>query len=152
MIGAIWLLYLTNTSFDSISLIGCILMAGVIVNNGIVIVDHMRNTCKEFAVRDDGIVKAGKDRFKPVLMTAITTILGLVPVAIATTGGASTFAGLGRTLIGGLSVGTVLTLFIVPIFYGLLDDLSIWLRNFMASVQMLPLNAETEPERPAAAK
>ncbi|HOR50068.1 MAG TPA: hypothetical protein PLQ42_03200, partial [Candidatus Hydrogenedentes bacterium] len=62
------------------------------------------------------------------------------------------FAGLGRTLIGGLSVGTVLTLFIVPIFYGLLDDLSIWLRNFMASVQMLPLNAETEPERPAAAK
>lgn len=146
LVGAIWLLFLTNTPFDSISLIGCILMAGVIVNNGIVIVDHMRNTCKEFDHRDDGIVKAGKDRFKPVLMTAITTILGLVPVAIATTGGASTFAGLGRTLIGGLTVGTVLTLVIVPIFYGLLDDLSIWFRNFLASVKMAPLTGEETQE------
>lgn len=138
-IGAVWVLYWTSTPFDSISLIGCILMAGVIVNNGIVIVDHMRHTCVEMGDRDEGIIQAGRDRFKPVMMTAITTILGLVPVALAQTGGSATFAGLGRALIGGLIAGTILTLFVVPIFFGLLDDFNAWLRNFLANVKMSPV-------------
>ncbi|NLV46002.1 MAG: efflux RND transporter permease subunit [Candidatus Hydrogenedentes bacterium] len=138
-IGAVWLLYFTSTPFDSISLIGCILMAGVIVNNGIVIVDHINHTCREIGNRDEGIIQAGRNRFKPVMMTAITTILGLVPVAMARTGGSATFAGLGRALIGGLMAGTVLTLFVVPIFYVILDDFSAWLKNFLANVKMSPV-------------
>jgi len=136
LVGAVWMLYLTGVPFDSISLIGCILMAGIIVNNGIVIVDHMRNLCAKTQDRNGAIVQAGKDRFRPVLMTAITTILGLVPVAMAQTGGAATFAGLGRALIGGLLTGTLLTLFVVPVFYGLLDDFSRWIRNFIGNITM----------------
>jgi hydrophobic/amphiphilic exporter-1 (mainly G- bacteria), HAE1 family len=134
LIGAVWMLYLTGVPFDSISLIGCILMAGIIVNNGIVIVDHMRNLCMHAPDRNAAILQAGKDRFRPVLMTAITTILGLVPVAMAETGGAATFAGLGRSLIGGLITGTALTLFVVPVFFGLLDDFSCWSRSFIANI------------------
>ena len=136
LIGAVWMLYFTGIPFDSISLIGCILMAGIIVNNGIVIVDHMRNLCLEAPDRNAAIIQAGKDRFRPVLMTAITTILGLVPVAMAQTGGAATFAGLGRTLIGGLVVGTALTLFVVPVFFDLLEDFSCWSRNLVGNITM----------------
>ncbi|HDP34495.1 MAG TPA: efflux RND transporter permease subunit [Candidatus Hydrogenedentes bacterium] len=134
LVGAVWMLYFTNMPFDSISLIGCILMAGIIVNNGIVIVDHIRNLCVNAPERDMAIVQAGRDRFRPVMMTAITTILGLLPVALATTGGSATFAGLGRALIGGLLTGTALTLFVVPVVYGLLDDLSRWGLNFLGNI------------------
>ncbi len=134
--GAVWMLYLTNSQLDTITFIGCILMSGIIVNNGIVIVDHINNLRKTY--EDDrlseAIVQAGIDRFRPVLMTAITTILGLVPLAIATTGGAGTFSGLGRALIGGLSAGTLLTLFVVPVFYSLIDDFHRWFINFMGNI------------------
>lgn len=129
--GAIWMLYATHSQFDSVTLIGCILMAGVIVNNGIVIVDHINNLRAEKGDLADGIVHAGADRFRPVMMTALTTILGLVPMACATTGSGATFAGLGRALIGGLTVGTVLTLVVVPVFYSLIDELQQWCIGFL---------------------
>lgn len=136
LVGAVWILFFTNMPFDSISLIGCILMAGIIVNNGIVIVDHIRKLCLNAPDRDTAIIQAGRDRFRPVMMTAITTILALVPVALARTGGAATFAGLGRALIGGLITGTALTLFVVPVFFGLLDDGGRWFTNFLGNVTM----------------
>lgn len=136
LVGAVWMLFFTRMPFDSISLIGCILMAGIIVNNGIVIVDHMRRLCMESENRDAAIVQAGKDRFRPVMMTACTTILGLVPVAMARTGGAATFSGLGQALIGGLAMGTILTLFVVPVFFGLLDDLGRWTRDFLSDITL----------------
>ncbi len=131
--GAIWMLYLTGSQFDSVTLIGCILMAGVIVNNGIVIVDHINTLRAEKGDLADGIVSAGADRFRPVMMTALTTILGLVPMAAATTGSGATFAGLGRALIGGLTVGTVLTLVVVPVFYSLIDEFQRWCIGFLGS-------------------
>lgn len=129
--GAIWMLYLTGSQFDSVTLIGCILMAGVIVNNGIVIVDHINTLRAEKGDLAEGIVNAGADRFRPVMMTALTTILGLVPMAAATTGSGATFAGLGRALIGGLTVGTVLTLVVVPVFYSLIDEFQRWCIGFL---------------------
>lgn len=132
--GAIWMLYFTSTPMDTITLIGCILMAGLIVNNGIVIVDHINNLRRASLDRNEAIVTAGQDRFRPVMMTAITTILGLVPLAMATTGGAATFAGLGRAIIGGLTAGTILTLFVVPLFYTFLDDFQHWLTNFLGAL------------------
>ena len=131
--GAVWMLYFTGSQFDSVTLIGCILMAGVIVNNGIVIVDHIITVRRGPGPRIDCIVKAGGDRFRPVMMTALTTILGLVPLAMVTTGNAATFAGLGRALIGGLTAGTLLTLIIVPIFYSLIDDFQLWCLRFLGS-------------------
>ncbi len=81
----------------------------------------------------EGIVNAGADRFRPVMMTALTTILGLVPMAAATSGSGATFAGLGRALIGGLTVGTVLTLVVVPVFYSLIDEFQGWCIGFLGS-------------------
>ena len=137
--GALWMLYFTNMQFDTVTLIGCILMAGVIVNNGIVIVDHINNLRRANDDRAAVIVEAGCNRFRPVMMTALTTILGLVPLAMATTGGAATFSGLGRALIGGLTAGTMLTLFVVPIFYTMFDDFQRWLGSFLGSVLSLPV-------------
>lgn len=130
-IGVYWLFYLTGTPLDIVTLIGCILMVGLIVNNGIVIVDHINQLRREGVSRFEAIVQAGKDRFRPVMMTALTTILGCVPLAIATSGGAMTFQGLGRAIIGGMTVGTALTLVVVPLFYTIFDDLSEWATAFL---------------------
>lgn len=135
--GAMWMLYFTSSSLDSVTLIGCILMAGVIVNNGIVIVDHINNLRRGGADAMTAIIDGGRDRFRPVMMTALTTILGLLPLAMAKTGGAATFAGLGRALIGGLTAGTILTLFVVPLFFSLIDDLQRWFSNYLGNLRAL---------------
>jgi HAE1 family hydrophobic/amphiphilic exporter-1 len=135
--GAMWMLYFTNGQLDTITFIGCVLMSGLIVNNGIVIVDHINSLRKTTPNLKEAIVQAGKDRFRPVCMTAITTILGLLPLAVATSGSAVTFAGLGRALVGGLAAGTLLTLFIVPIFYSLLEDLQRWTVNILGNISGL---------------
>lgn len=131
-IGVLWLFFITSTPFDIVTLIGCILMVGLIVNNGIVIVDHVNQLRLQGRQRNEAILQAGRDRFRPVMMTAITTILGCVPLALTTSGGGVTFQGLGRAVVGGMSVGTVLTLIIVPLFYSMLDDLTGWVRAFFA--------------------
>jgi len=142
--GAVWMLFLTGSQFDSVTLIGCILMAGVIVNNGIVIVDHINMVRKGDMNRLDSMVKAGGDRFRPVMMTALTTILGLVPLALVNTGSAATFAGLGRALIGGLTAGTLLTLIVVPVFYSLIDDFQIWCLKFLGIFKRVPAEPVSE--------
>jgi len=146
--GAVWMLFLTGTEFDSVTLIGCILMAGLIVNNGIVIVDHINAVRQTEPDCDRAIIKAGSDRFRPVMMTALTTILGLVPLAFLTTGSAATFAGLGQALIGGLTVGTLLTLVIVPVFYSLIDEFQAWCLRFLGGFKVRggdPALTETAP-------
>lgn len=128
-IGVIWSMYATGTPIDTMTFIGFILLAGIVVNNGIVIVDHINQLRKDGISRYDAIVRAGRVRFRPVMMTALTTILGVVPLAV----GEETFSGLGRALIGGLTSGTILTLFVVPLFYALIDDMRGWFSNFVAS-------------------
>lgn len=139
--GSMWMLYFIGTPLDTVTLIGNILMVGVIVNNGIVIVDYINTLRTAGHDRQEAIIRAGIDRFRPVMMTALTTILGLVPLALAKTGGAATFAGLGQALIGGLSVGTMLTLIVVPLFYVLLDDFQRWCVNYFGGFSLLRRNA-----------
>lgn len=129
-IGVVWSMYMTNTAIDTMTFIGFILLAGIVVNNGIVIVDHINQLRTEGVARYDAILRAGRVRFRPVMMTALTTILGCVPLAV----GEETFSGLGRALIGGLTTGTVLTLFVVPLFYALIDDTREWFSNFVATL------------------
>lgn len=124
-LGVYWSLYLTGSQLDVITLIGCIMMVGIIVNNGIVIVDHI-NQMRGKIPRDIAVVQATRDRFNAVMMTAITSILGCVPLALAKSGGAVAFVGLGRALIGGMLVGTTLTLIVVPLVYTLIDDFALW--------------------------
>lgn len=133
-LGVIWLMYLTDTSMDTIAFIGCILMVGVVVNNGIVIVDHINQLRKQGLNRYDAIVQGGLDRLRPVLMTALTTILGAIPLAIGGRIGEPATVSLGMSMIGGLSAGTILTLFVVPLFYSFIDDLQQWFMRFFGEL------------------
>lgn len=144
-VGVYWLFFVTGTGMDMVTLIGCILMVGLIVNNGIVIVDYINQMRDRYGDRDQAILRAGLDRLRPVMMTAITTILGVLPLATAVAGGAVAFRGLGRAIIGGMTLGTVLTLLVVPLFYATLDDISGWTRNFIASLLHAP-QPEPAPE------
>ena len=129
-IGVFWVMYLTHTPLDTVSFIGCILMVGIIVNNGIVIVDHINTLRRGGLDRTEAVIQAGRDRIRPVLMTALTTILGALPLAIGGSPGRDAVVGLGRAMIGGLSAGTLLTLFIVPLFYLFIDDVQVWCLRF----------------------
>ena len=136
-LGVIWTMYLTGTPMDTIAFIGCILMVGVVVNNGIVIVDHIKNLRKEGLNRFDAILQSGHDRHRPVLMTALTTILGatplIAPLVFERIGQPATVS-LGCALIGGLTAGTFFTLFVVPLFYTFVDDFQTWIMGYLASV------------------
>jgi HAE1 family hydrophobic/amphiphilic exporter-1 len=124
MMGAFWGLFLTDTPMDTMAGIGLIVLNGVVVNNGIVLVDLITQLRHEGMPRDEAIREACRRRLRPILMTAVTTIFGLLPMAF----GSSDFIGipyapLGRTVIGGLTAATVLTLVFVPWLYAVLDDL-----------------------------
>lgn len=136
-VGVYWGMYLMSTPLDTVAFIGCILMVGIVVNNGIVIIDHINQLRREGMERYEAIVQAGRHRFRPVLMTALTTILGALPLALG--GGAAevTLPSLGRALISGLTTGTILTLFIVPLFYSLIDDFQRNVLGFFAGLMSL---------------
>lgn len=144
-LGVTWTIYGANqfgkgVAMDTIAFIGCILMVGVVVNNGIVIVDHINNLRRQGVGRLEAIVQGGYDRLRPVLMTAITTILGalplVAPLVFPRVGNPATVS-LGCALIGGLAAGTLLTLFVVPLFYTFVDDFQAWLMRYFATVARL---------------
>ena len=112
--GAIYMLAITGTSFSALSFIGLIMLVGIIVNNGIVLVDYANQLLDRGKSRKEAIVEAGRTRLRPILMTAATTVLAMIPVAIGAGEGGQLYAPMGRAVIGGLSVGTFLTLFVVP--------------------------------------
>jgi HAE1 family hydrophobic/amphiphilic exporter-1 len=120
LIGVNLILLLTGTTYNIVSLIGSIILIGVVVNNAILLVDqanHLRYN-RQFALHD-ALLEAGRTRLRPILMTALTTILGLVPLAIAQGEGAQIQQSMARSLIGGLISSTFITLFVVPVVYTL---------------------------------
>jgi hydrophobic/amphiphilic exporter-1 (mainly G- bacteria), HAE1 family len=125
LIGSYWVMYLTGSALDVAAFIGLILMVGIVVNNAIVIVDHVNRIRRSGINREEAILQAGQDRIRPVLMTAATTILGLIPLAFGGSGlgGVVMFAPLGKAVMGGLALSTLLTLFVVPLFYTYVEDL-----------------------------
>ena len=132
MLGAWWGLFLSGTSLDTMGFVGLVILVGVVVNNGIVLVDLVTQLRAEGMARDEALVEAGRRRLRPILMTALTTIFGLLPMAMGT----SSFIGipyvpLGRVVIGGLATATVLTLLFVPFLYTLLDDLGVAARRWV---------------------
>ena len=136
-LGVAWTMYLTGTPMDTIAFIGCILMVGVVVNNGIVIVDHINNLRRQGMSRYDAVIQGGHDRIRPVLMTALTTILGTMPLVaplVFEGVGQPATVSLGCALIGGLTAGTFLTLFVVPLFYTFIDDFQVWVMGYLSSI------------------
>jgi len=121
LVGAVLALYLTGTTVNVVAFIGVIMLAGIVVNNAIVLVDLINQLQAEGVERTAAIMEAGRARLRPILMTTLTTALGLLPMAIGVGEGAEVRAPMAITVIGGLLVSTLLTLIVIPVVYSLLD-------------------------------
>lgn len=147
-VGVVWTLYLTNTPFNMMASIGIIILLGVVVNNGIVLIDLVTRLRAEGLSRTDAILEAGKRRFRPIWMTSLTTIFGMIPMSLGDTKMIDmSYSPLGRAIMGGMLTSTVLTLLIVPIFYTLFDDLRI---RFFGYIKSIFSKTKPSPELPAA--
>ena len=116
--GVILALWITGVSLDMIGALGIVLLVGIVVKNGIVLVDYINLMRERGHELNEAIQISGQSRMRPVLMTAFTTILGMVPMAVSQGEGAEMWRPLGVVVIGGLTVATFLTLYIVPVIYG----------------------------------
>lgn len=126
-VGVYWALFLTGTSFDMMAGVGVIILIGIVVNNGIVLVDRIGELRRDGLTRDEAVALAARQRLRPIVMTALTTIVGLIPMALGTSALVGIpYSPLGRAVIGGLVASTALTLFVVPLFYTLFDDARGW--------------------------
>ena len=116
--GVILALFITGRSLDMIGALGIVLLVGIVVKNGIVLVDYINLMRERGNELNTAIVLSGRSRIRPILMTAFTTILGMVPMAVSSGEGAEMWQPLGIVVIGGLTVSTFLTLYLVPVLYG----------------------------------
>ena len=139
----------TGTTFSLMAMIGIMILIGVVVNNGIVLVDHINNLRQDGVPREQAIVTAGRDRLRPILITVATTIVGLTPLAMGTTqvgGDGPPYYPMARAIIGGLAFSTVVSLLVVPALYVYFDSLAAWGRKVMRTAR----SREHEPRRAAA--
>ena len=121
LIGVVLALLITGRSISIVAMIGIVMLAGIVVNNGIVLIDAVNQLRRKGKARREALVEAGIARIRPILMTSLTTILGLLPMALGLGEGAELRAPLAITVIGGLSFATALTLIVIPIVYDLVD-------------------------------
>lgn len=119
--GVILMLWATGTSISVTSMVGLILLAGIVVNNGIVMIDYIKILQSRNMERIGAIALGASRRLRPILMTAFTTVLAMVPLALELGSGAETWSPMARTVIGGLTVSTILMLFVVPCMYNVVN-------------------------------
>ena len=117
IIGVVLALAITGTSLQVTALVGVILLGGVVVNNGIVLIDVIKRRREDGLSLVDAALEAARTRLRPILMTALTTILGMLPLSVGVGDGAETWAPMARAVVGGMIVSTVLTLFVIPVLY-----------------------------------
>jgi HAE1 family hydrophobic/amphiphilic exporter-1 len=122
-IGVILMLFLSDTTLNVQSAIGCIILAGIVVNNAILLVDHANLLRRRDGMPlREAIEEAGRRRLRPILMTALTTSLALVPLALGLGEGGEAQAPMARSVIGGLLSSTAITLVLVPVLYSLMES------------------------------
>jgi HAE1 family hydrophobic/amphiphilic exporter-1 len=119
VIGVLVTLFLTGTTLNVQSYIGCIMLGGIVVNNAILLVDQAGRQIREGMATREALVEAGRRRLRPILMTTLTTILGLLPLALGIGEGAEAQAPLARAVVGGLTASTLITLVLIPVIYTL---------------------------------
>jgi HAE1 family hydrophobic/amphiphilic exporter-1 len=132
-----WFFLITGTSMTFMSMVGLMILVGVVVNIGIVLVAHINNLRAAGMSRDEAIIQAGRDRLRPILMTTMTTLLAMSPLAVGDAqvggdgagGGGPAYYPMARAIIGGLAFSSVLSLYAVPAFYEWFDDLNQWRRR-----------------------
>jgi HAE1 family hydrophobic/amphiphilic exporter-1 len=124
--GVFWLFWLTSTEFNVMAFIGILVLMGVVVNNGIVMIEHINNLRRRGMSRTDALVEGSRERLRPILMTMGTAILAMVPIALGQTklaGGGPPYFPMARAIAGGLAFSTVVSLLFLPTIYAVLDDL-----------------------------
>jgi multidrug efflux pump subunit AcrB len=135
MLGGFGLLQITDTPVDSITMLGLLVLVGVVVNNGIVLVDLINRLRAEGMPRDEAVRTAARQRLRPILLTSLTTVFGLIPMAI----GDAQFVGMpyypmGRMVLGGIMMSMLYTLLLVPLLYTILDDIGLAFRHWTAVI------------------
>ncbi len=117
MIGVVYILFLTGTPLSVVAFIGIIMLSGIVVNNSIVLVDYINQIRRKGVPLFDAVVEGGRTRLRPILMTSLTTILALIPLALGLGAGGETWAPMARSVIGGLVSSTLVTLLVIPVIY-----------------------------------
>lgn len=120
-IGLVVALLITNTTFSILAFAGAILLVGIVVNNAIVLIDYMDTLQSRGVPLREAIVKGGRTRLKPILMTTMTTVLGLIPMALGLGAGAELRYPMGRAVVGGLLTSTLITLVVIPTLYAVVE-------------------------------
>ncbi len=133
LIGVILGLYITGSTLSVPAVIGVITLAGIVVNNAIVLVDYINTLRRKGKNKFEAILKAGPVRLRPIMMTALTTVLGLTPLALGIGEGSELEAPIAIVIIGGLLFSTILTLYIIPVMYSLLTGLTSWVKTKFGS-------------------
>jgi HAE1 family hydrophobic/amphiphilic exporter-1 len=129
VIGVYWFFLLTGTTFTFMAMIGILILIGVVVNNGIVLIDHVNQLRLEGLSREQALLRAGEERLRPILMTVGTTVLGLAPLCIGTTqigGDGPPYFPMARAIVGGLLFSTFVSLILLPTIYTWLDVMRGW--------------------------
>ncbi|MCZ6507408.1 MAG: efflux RND transporter permease subunit, partial [Acidobacteria bacterium] len=143
LLGVAVVMKLFNQPLDPMATLGLIILLGVVVNNAIVLIDHINRLRQQGLERDAAILQGGKDRLRPILITAVTTIVGLLPLVAPILlpsvfgplqGRAGSWAPIGLVIMGGLTTSTFLTLIIIPTIYSLIDDLTRFARRIAQAV------------------
>jgi HAE1 family hydrophobic/amphiphilic exporter-1 len=155
VIGVYWFFLLTGTTFTLMAMIGILILIGVVVNNGIVLIDHVNQLRLQGLSRDDALIRAGRERMRPILMTVGTTVLGLAPLCIGTTqigGDGPPYFPMARAIVGGLLFSTFVSLVLLPTIYTWLDIVRHWPRKFFAWLIRLVsrLFSRSKPPQPEA--
>ena len=125
--GVFWLFWLTGTEFNIMAFIGILVLMGVVVNNGIVMIEHINNLRRRGMSRTDALVEGSRERLRPILMTMGTAILAMVPIALSTSdrqpATCPAYYPMARAIAGGLAFSTIVSLLFLPTIYAMLDDL-----------------------------
>jgi HAE1 family hydrophobic/amphiphilic exporter-1 len=130
IVGVALFLWATGSPFNVMGWIGSLVLIGIVVNNGIVLIDHINNLRRKGLPRPEAVREGCRERLRPIVMTAATTVVGLIPLAFGDQGFFDMkYFPMARTVMGGLMASTVLTLIVLPAYYTLMDDLAIWCRR-----------------------
>ncbi|WP_422509833.1 efflux RND transporter permease subunit [Stenotrophomonas sp. GZD-301] len=139
--GVFWLFWLTGTSFGIMSFIGILVLMGVVVNNGIVMIEHINNLRRRGAGRTLALVEGSRERLRPIMMTMGTAILAMIPISLTDTqllGNGPPYYPMARAIAGGLAFSTVVSLLFLPTIYAILDDLSSAVAGIVRRARGLP--------------
>jgi HAE1 family hydrophobic/amphiphilic exporter-1 len=150
IVGVFWFFFITQTTFSFMAMIGILILMGVVVNNGVVMIDHVNQLRAKGMPRDEALRRGARDRLRPILMTTASTLLGMIPLAIGDTqigGDGPPYFPMARAMIGGLLFSTIASLLFLPTIFCWYEGMGRWWRGRLAlarSVKVLKPADATE--------